>query len=99
MCQSSINCDLFILDVQTQNLSDEDMKQLIFKKRKKDGQLWSKISMYLSLPKSLSAHLDLLAEAVPQRSMMAVYKHVHRMYNTSKQQGRWSNYEDDILLQ
>jgi Myb-like DNA-binding domain len=39
------------------------------------------------------------AQAVPQRTVMAVYKHVHRMYDPSKQQGKWTTYEDSILLQ
>lgn len=85
-------------------MAPEQISDLIFAKNDKgakDNDFWSEISAFFSLCALIISPNDtqLLASAVPQRPIIAVYHHVRRSYHPMKQQGKWMDAEDASLVE
>ncbi|TIC27430.1 hypothetical protein E3Q11_02399 [Wallemia mellicola] len=64
----------------TQDWNDDQLREMIFDKKKNKDKFWSE-----------------LTEQLPQRPLMAVYSHVHRIWHPMSNKGRWTTQEDKVL--
>ncbi|ELU45902.1 nucleolar protein [Rhizoctonia solani AG-1 IA] len=87
---------------KSRSLTPPEIDAIIFSKGKKAKEeystFWSEISR-TSLYDAFATILTLLvARAVPQRPIIAVYHHVRRTHHPMKQQGKWTPEEDAIVI-
>jgi Myb-like DNA-binding protein REB1 len=77
------------------------VNQLIFPsdEKQKDTAFWTEISLYCSLAQRSEIHGKLIASAVSQRPIIAVYHYVRRARHPMKQQGKWRPDEDAKLIE
>lgn len=84
---------------QDKALTERELADLIFSKEGGRDAFWSEIS-------ELSAVFDteqylrcFIASSVPLRPIIAVYHHVRRIYHPMSKQGRWTEAEDQCLIE